>query len=145
MKIQIKHRYNGTVIFEGESGMTMRQTLEKATVAKANLSFADLSFANLRFADLSSAKNLDSDSTDYWWHIHHEVLYEWLTEPVRARINYIKTEKAKNETPEQIELRLKLLKPVLGKIPSTQKGWEKLHKTECKKCPWDGKSIFPRK
>ena len=59
MKIQIKHRYNGTVIFEGESGMTMRQTLEKATVAKANLSFADLSFANLRFANLSSA-NLSS-------------------------------------------------------------------------------------
>ena len=52
--------------------------------------------------------------------------------------------KAKDETKEQIELRLKLLKPVLGKIPSTNKGWDALHKKECKKCPWDGKSIFPK-
>lgn len=37
------------------------------------------------------------------------------------------------------------MKPVLGKIPTTEKGWERLHKQECKKCPWDGETIFPNK
>lgn len=117
--------------------------LWEANLWEAVLREADLWEANLREANLRGAKNLDSDRTDYWWHIHHETLYEWLTEPIRARINYIKTEKAKNETPEQIELRLKLLKPVLGKIPSTQKGWERLHKRECG-CGFDGKTIFTK-
>jgi hypothetical protein len=53
--IQIKHRHTGAVLFEGESGMTMRQTLEKATASKADLRYADLSSANLRYADLRSA------------------------------------------------------------------------------------------
>jgi hypothetical protein len=58
--IQIKHRHTGAVLFEGESGMTMRQTLEKATasiadLSYANLSYADLSYANLRFANLRYA------------------------------------------------------------------------------------------
>ncbi len=134
--------------------------LRSADLRSANLRFADLSFANLSSANLRSAnlrsanlrsanlrfaENLDSNATDYWWHIHHETLYEWLTEPLRARINYIKTKKAKNETKAQIELRLKLLKPVLGKIPSTEAGWNKLHKKECVDCPWNGYSIFPSK
>ncbi len=46
---------------------------------------------------------------------------------------------------DEIELRLKLLNPVLGKIPTTEKGWERLHKKECKKCPWNGETIFPKK
>ena len=53
--IQIKHRITGVVLFEGESGMTMRQVLEQATTTNANLSFADLRSANLSYADLSSA------------------------------------------------------------------------------------------
>ena len=53
--IQIKHRITGVVLFEGESGMTMRQVLEQATTAKADLRFAELSFADLRSADLSYA------------------------------------------------------------------------------------------
>ena len=46
--IQIKHRITGAVLFTGESGMTMRQTLEKATAAKADLRGANLYGANLR-------------------------------------------------------------------------------------------------
>ena len=46
-KIIIKHRYTGVVLFEGEAGMTMRQTLEKATFAKADLYGADLRGADL--------------------------------------------------------------------------------------------------
>ena len=47
------------------------------------------------------------------WHCHHDILLEPLTEPLKNRIEYIKNNKSKNE----IELRLKLLKPVKGKLP----------------------------
>jgi len=50
----------------------------------------------------------------YYFHIHHEILVEALTEPLKNRIKYIKENKPKDE----IELRLKLLKPVKGKLPS---------------------------
>jgi hypothetical protein len=53
--IKILHRYTGAVLFEGDAGMTMRQTLEKATLAKANLRGADLGGANLYGADLGGA------------------------------------------------------------------------------------------
>ena len=51
--------------------------------------------------------------TKFYWHIHHDILLEPLTEPLKNRIEYIKNNKFKNE----IELRLKLLKPVKGKLP----------------------------
>ena len=50
----------------------------------------------------------------YYFHIHHEILVEALTEPLENRIKYIKENKPKDE----IELRLKLIKPVKGKLPS---------------------------
>ena len=112
-----------------------------ANLRSADLRSANLRSANLRSANLGYAKNLNSDATDFWWHVHHEILVEQLTKSVRARINYIKGNKPKGE----IDLRLKLLRPVLGKIPSTDKGWEALHKKECPKCPWNGKTIFPPK
>ena len=49
----------------------------------------------------------------FYWHIHHDVLLEPLTQPLKNRIKFIKENKPKNE----IELRLKLLKPVRGKLP----------------------------
>ncbi len=109
--------------------------LSGADLRRANLWRADLSGADLSGADLSGANGLD-----IWWHVHHEELYEQLTEPIRNRINYIKKDKPKNE----IELRLKLLKPVLGELPKDRKGWEKLHKEECPNCPWNGTTIFPK-
>src|SRR3990167_5169723 len=117
--------------------------LRDADLRGANLGGANLRNADLWGANLRGAKNISSDQTDYWWHIHHETLYEYLTEPIRARINYIKKEKPKKE----VELRLKLLKPVLGKIPTTEKGWEALHQRECKDCSWNSKqqTIFPKK
>jgi ABC-type transporter lipoprotein component MlaA len=51
--------------------------------------------------------------TKFYFHIHHDVLLEPLTEPLKNRIKYIKETKPKDE----IELRLKLLKPVKGKLP----------------------------
>ena len=53
--IKILHRYTGAVLFEGDAGMTICQTLEKATLAKANLRGADLGGANLYGANLYGA------------------------------------------------------------------------------------------
>ena len=47
------------------------------------------------------------------WHIHHDTLFEMLTEPIETRIAYIREEKREDE----VELRLRLLKPVAGKLP----------------------------
>ena len=66
--------------------------------------------------------------TEFYWHIHHDVLLEPLTEPITNRIKFIKENKPKSEIP----LRLKLLKPVKGKLPeelvkvreACDKAWE---------------------
>ena len=50
---------------------------------------------------------------DWVWHCHHHVLCEPLTEPLKNRVRYIKENKPENE----IKLRLKLIKPVKGKLP----------------------------
>ena len=79
-----------------------------------------------------------------YWHIHHEVLMEYLTEPLKNRIEYIKTNKPEHER----DIRLKLLKAVKAPIrdyPKDHQGWESLHKKECKNCPWNGHTIFPLK
>ena len=95
----------------------------------------------------------------YYWHLHHDILLESLTEPLKNRINFIKKEKPKNE----IKLRLKLFRPFKGKLPvKTAKALEaydkalevydktlnsvtvkKLHKKECG-CGWNGKTIFTK-
>src|SRR3990167_4449600 len=144
-------------------------------------------------------------NTKFYWHIHHEILVELLTEPLKNRIAYIKRNKPKGE----IKLRLRLLRPVKGKLSKevvkadqardkayqawdkadqardkayqawdkayqardkadqardkAYQAWDKadqardkaiekhkdeieaLHKKECPKCPWNGKTIFPRK
>ena len=84
---------------------------------------------------------LGEKGLDIWWHIHHEILYEHLREPIRNRINYVKITKPQ----EQIEMRLRIMKPILGEYPKTEEGWEELHKTECPNCTWDAekKTIFP--
>ena len=60
------------------------------------------------------------------WHVHHNVLIEPLTKPIENRIKYIKKFKPKNE----IELRLKLLKVVKGKLPKEfVEAWQKYYET----------------
>ena len=148
-KIEIK-TFGGTVLFEFKTeNNTIKKTVIEANLREADLYGADLYGADLYGADLRGANlygaNLyGADGLDVWWHVHHEVLYEQLNEPIRNRINYIKEHKPKKE----IELRLKILRPILGKYPKDEKGWEKLHKKECEKdCPWDfkQKTIFPVK
>ena len=121
IKIAIKSWLNDSILFEFEKEEnTLKDTLIEAVKSHANLFRANLSRANLSRADL-----------DIWWHVHHETLWEVLTERIANRINYIKNEKAKEESKEKIKLRLKLLKPVLGEFPKDQKGWDELHKKEC--------------
>jgi uncharacterized protein YjbI with pentapeptide repeats len=52
---QIKNRYTGVVLFEGEAGTTTRSMLENATASKTNLYGANLYGANLYGADLREA------------------------------------------------------------------------------------------
>jgi len=67
----------------------------------------------------------------YFWHIHHNNLCEPLIEPLENRIRYIKQEKPEDER----ELRLRLLKPVKGKLPMA---WVKADQARVKACQvWD--------
>lgn len=47
-----------------------------------------------------------------YWHIHHDVLVEF-TDNIQERIDYIQSDKPKNE----IATRLRLMKSVKGKLP----------------------------
>ena len=84
---------------------------------------------------------------EYAWHVHHKVLFEALSEPIENRIEYIKENKPESE----VEIRLRLIQKV-----QDQDGLKKamrnnnhnaiqiIHKKECKDCPWDGRTIFPK-
>jgi len=65
MKIQIKNRFSGDVIFETDAenlGQAVLIALKaKANLSSANLSYADLRSADLRSADLSSADLSSAD------------------------------------------------------------------------------------
>ena len=54
---------------------------------------------------------------DLVWHIHHDMLCEPLTEPFETRVAYIKSQKRAIEVPT----RLRLMKPVRGKLPELDK------------------------
>ena len=68
----------------------------------------------------------------YFWHIHHNNLCEPLIEPLENRIRYIKQEKPEDER----ELRLRLLKPVKGKLPmawvKADQAWDKAYQARDK-------------
>jgi len=54
----------------------------------------------------------------WYWHIHHNILLEPLTEPLEERIKFIKGQAfATGTNKRKVDKRLKLLKPVKGKIP----------------------------
>jgi len=61
MKVEIKHRWSGAVLYTADvpddtpSGLQMRVALEKATAARANLAGANLTGANLTGANLADA------------------------------------------------------------------------------------------
>ena len=93
-----------------------------------------------------------------YWHCHHDVLCEYVWD-YQERVDYIKSNKPKNE----IETRLRLFKKVKGKLPKefvealkkydeARKKYNKagkkyapqieaLHKKECGCKEWNGKEI----
>lgn len=94
----------------------------------------------------------------WYWHIHHMELVEKLDEPLNARIDYVKANKAKNE----IATRLKWLTRVRPMTPALKallkkydESWfdsddwkvlEAEHKKQHPKCPWkNGTLVFPKK
>jgi len=128
---------------------------------------ARVSLDNLRRAVRQKGDARMSDTPQFAWHVHHEVLVEALREPIEVRQRYIRECKS----PEEQELRLRLLKPVCGELPSEVveaglahgEAWraydearhaygeaitrnlpaiEALHAIECPNCPWDGYTIF---
>lgn len=69
-----------------------------------------------------------------WYrHIHHNILVEPLTEPIENRIEFIREQKPAGE----IELRLRLMKPVRGKLPKAvikaYAAWDKACDKACDK------------
>ena len=64
------------------------------------------------------------------WHGHHDCdsPLEFLTESFESRLETINTVKAASETPDKIQLRLKLFKKVTGELPESiikaQAAWE---------------------
>jgi hypothetical protein len=65
--------------------------------------------------------------SNFYWHIHHETLVEPATEPIENRIRYIRNYKQ----PSEVGTRLRLLKPVKGKLPvAITKAWDAYVKTQ---------------
>ena len=64
MKIEIKNRWNESVLFACEAG-SMKLAVEMAIKARANLTRADLTGANLTGADLTRA-NMDYSAWPLW-------------------------------------------------------------------------------
>src|SRR3990167_10022876 len=57
----------------------------------------------------------------WYWHIHHDIFAEPLTAPIEKRIAFIKANKPK----EEVETRLRLLKPIKALLPvDVVKTWE---------------------
>lgn len=101
------------------------------------------------------------------WHVHHKVLYEQLLEGgIDERAKYIRECKPVKERPRRLRL-LALVKgqQVLDALDNAVKRardkWtgnpshpvrkalqtaiNALHAEECKRCPWDGSTIFPKR
>ena len=61
-------------------------------------------------SSLMSTKSIGNEGAlQYYWHVHHKVLCEALTEPIQNRIDYIRSSKPKDE----VETRLRCMTPVL--------------------------------
>lgn len=96
----------------------------------------------------------------YIWHMYHNQIMSAMRHlaPIKHRKLTIRA----NKDPSEHALRFRLLKRVKTKLPATitlavekdfrlsrhtdfndNKFIKRLHKHECKNCPWDGRSIFP--
>lgn len=101
----------------------------------------------------------------WYWHIHHNALVEQATMPISHRKRFIEDHKRYSE----IDIRLKLLRRVKNqkflhdalderlhgregsyayeaavRAVAHSRDVKALHRRECKSCPWNGKTIFPK-
>ncbi len=103
--------------------------------------------------------------TGFYWHVHHDELFEWCYDYDERR-DYIE----KHKPTKEIATRLRLFQPIKGQLPramekagaacdkawdacgkakdARDKAWDAcetkifaLHAKECSNCPWDGKQI----
>jgi len=103
---------------------------------------------------------------DLYWHVHHEILAEALTEPLQNRLDYIEQQKPVNERAWRAHLirrvnddenwpsTLRALRSTgssaSAEFRQTNGGLavadlETLHAKQCfPNCPWNGKTIFPK-
>ena len=100
-------------------------TLDALTSVGGSLSI--YSQAKLEALKSVGGKPFTTKDIQWYWHIHHKILVEMLTEPLQNRIDYIK----KNKPSHEVALRLKFIKKVQGVLPKTQEGILALHKKEC--------------
>ena len=93
------------------------------------------------------------------WHVHHTRLYEVLNSGgITERQGYIKYHKPAKERPRRLRL-LRIVKNqellsalVVAKEAGPSAGIRRrlnniinaLHSEECKRCTWNGKTIFPK-
>ena len=74
----------------------------------------------------------------FYWHVHHEILMEILTDPIKDRINFINNFKPT----EEVGIRLRLLKLVRGKLPrevvKTGRAYLKAKKAFRRRIPYGG-------
>ena len=50
---------------------------------------------------------------EWYWHVHHDQLFEILWQPIEVRIHWIRYHKPDRE----VETRLRLMRPVTGPVP----------------------------
>jgi len=109
----------------------------------------------------------------FFWHVDDWTLLRWCFS-YKEQANFIRTEKSKEESKEEIKTRLRLFQPVKGNLPqevvkagrtfnkawrARDKAWRALdkalkknmpaimalHAFECPDCPWNGRTIFPNR
>ena len=113
--------------------------------------------------------HLEEAPDGFYWHVHHRVLVEWCWDAAGRR-SYITTLKPKEERARRLRLLAPVKNPLPGAVATYKKTlesggtdssytrrqnvynrvmkspeWEALHRVECKRCPWDGTTIFPVK
>ena len=104
-------------------------------------------FEQLRKKALARFKGHNEPGKTIVLFCHHEKFAEVLSEPIENRIDYIINEKPEGE----IETRLCWIQPYKGhsKMKKADAEWEKAYEpifmAEHSDCPWDGKTLFPKK
>ena len=127
----------GTITAGGDYGIYAGLNMPQSRHALEAIISAQTEPRNIRSGTFRPSVNYG-----WAWHVHHDTLAERLTEPIENRRTYIMQSKPAQE----IETRLRLLKPMVGTF-TTRQELEALHAVECAPadCPWNGQTMFPER